>query len=88
MHLLITLTNIHVIQNYWNKNSKWLLTKARYKMYKWNGTKNLITAKTVLQCRIEKTRKGNVNGYKAKANVQINTYKVHCDVGYDSYQKV
>ena len=39
-------------------------------MCKRKGTKNLITAETVLQCRILKARKGNVNGSEAKAKVE------------------
>ena len=53
---------LHKFQNDLNKNSKWLLTKARYKMRKLKVTKNLITAKTVLQCRTLKLWKGIVNG--------------------------
>ena len=32
-----------------------------HKMCKWKGTKKLITGKTVLQCRMLKVRKSNVN---------------------------
>ena len=47
-------------QNDCNKSSKWLLIKkARQKMCRSKGTKNLIT---VLQCRILKARNSNVNG--------------------------
>ena len=46
-------------------------------MSKWKGTKNLITAKTVLQCRtLKKARKGTVNGYEAKEKLQT-TAKYH-----------
>ena len=34
------------------------------------GTKDQITAKTVLQCRVLKASKGNVNGEETKAKVQ------------------
>ena len=42
-------------------------------MCKRKGTKNLITAKTVLQSRTLKTRKGIVNDWEAKAKVQTTT---------------
>ena len=42
-------------------------------MCKWKGTKNLITAKSVLQCRTLKARKGIVNGLEVKAKVQTTT---------------
>ena len=35
--------------------------------------KNVITAKTLLQCRILKARKENVNGYDTKTKVQTTT---------------
>ena len=44
-----------------------------YKMCKIKGTKNLITAKTILQCKILKACKGNVNGPEAIAKVQTTT---------------
>ena len=65
-------------QNDWNKNSKWMLTEVRYKMCKWKGTKNLITARNVLQCRTLNTRKGIINAYEPKAKVQTTT-KIQCD---------
>ena len=39
-------------------------------MCKQKGTKNLITAETLLKSRILKARKGNVNGLEAKAKVE------------------
>ena len=42
-------------------------------MCKWKGTKNLITAKTVLQCRTLKSGKGIVNDWEAKVKVQTIT---------------
>ena len=67
---------LYKFQSVWNKNSKWLLTRARYKMCKWKGTKNLITVKTVLKCRTLKGRKGIVNGWEAKAKVQTTTEEI------------
>ena len=64
---------LYKFQTAWNKNSKWLLTKVRYKMCKWKGTKNLITAKSVLQCRTLKARKAIVNDWEVKAKVQTTT---------------
>ena len=69
-------------QNSWNKNSKWLLKKkAKQKMCTWKGTKNLITktAKTVLQCRILKARKFDVNGLEAKAEVKTTAKHIQFD---------
>ena len=40
-------------------------------MCKLKGTKNLITAKTVLQWRTLKARKGIINAYEAIGKVQI-----------------
>ena len=42
---------------------------------RWKGTNNLITAKTALQCRIRKAKKGNLDGSEAKTKVQYN--KMH-----------
>ena len=39
-------------------------------MCNWNGTKILSTAKTVLQWRTLKARKGIINAYESKAKVQ------------------
>ena len=39
-------------------------------MCKWKGTKSLISAKTVLQCRILKARKSIVNGSEAQCDAQ------------------
>ena len=53
------------------KKSKWLLTKARHKIRNLKRAKNLITVKTVLQCRILKAREGDVN------EKSTNYYKVY-----------
>ena len=67
---------LYKFQNDWNKNSKYLLAKSRYKMCKWKETKNLITAKTV-QYRILKAKESNVNDYEKKTKVQTTIdYKV------------
>ena len=42
-------------------------------MSKWKGTKNLITARNVLQCRTLNTRKGITHVYESKAKVQTTT---------------
>ena len=48
-------------------------------MCKSKGTKSLITAKSVLQCRIRKARTGNVNGKEANAKVQTTAKYIQCD---------
>ena len=65
--------------------------KARQKMCTWKGTKNLITVSKLLQCRILKAGKSDVNGLEAKAEakttakyIQFDAYKSaatlqHCD---------
>ena len=45
-------------------------------MCKCKRTKNLVTAKTVLQYRVVKATKGNMNGLEAKAKT-TNHYKVY-----------
>ena len=48
-------------------------------MCKCEGTKNLITAKTVLQCRrLKKARKGILNAKEAKKGKSKNHCKVQC----------
>ena len=47
--------------------------EVRYKMWKWKETKDLITAKTVLQYKTLKTNKGIINAYESKAKVQTTT---------------
>ena len=59
---------LYKFQNDGNKNSKWLLTEVNYKM-----CQNLITAKTVTQCRSLKARNGIINAYVAMAKVQTTT---------------
>ena len=57
---------LYQISKWQKKNSNWLLTKkARQKLC---TKKN--SAKTVLQCRIHKASKTDVNGQEAKAKVQ------------------
>ena len=48
-------------------------------MCKRKGTKTLITAKTVLQCRILKASKDNVNDEETEAKVQTTAKYMQCD---------
>ena len=69
---------LYKFQNDWKKKkSKWLLTKARYKTCKWKETKNLLNAKTILQCRTLKGKKDR-EWLRGKGK-SINHYKVQCD---------
>ena len=53
--------------------------KARQKMCSWKGTKNLITVPKLLQCRILKARKSDVNGLEAKAEVKTTAKYIQFD---------
>ena len=85
MDLSITFNSDHMLYKFqkdWNEKSKWLPTKkARQKICTWKGSKNLIILPKLLQCRILKASKTDVNGHVAKAKVQTTAKHIKFDAG-------